>query len=100
MSENGGPAHPPPEGKQPDMSEPDAVRADLEATRVELADTVNAISHKLDLKARTRDTVRQGTSKMSEVVGRARQSMPPNVRRGVDQAAAKTQPVVKRLSDK
>jgi uncharacterized protein DUF3618 len=99
MSEDGGSAEPT-EINKLDTSKPDAVRADLEATRDELADTVNTLGRKLDMKTRARDTVSQGTSKVSDVVGRARQSMPPNIRRAVDQAAAKTKPIIQRVSER
>ena len=45
--------HDAPDAQPP--SDADAVRADIEATRAELAETVDALHQKLDVKARAGD---------------------------------------------
>jgi hypothetical protein len=39
-------------------SDPDAIREEIEQTRADLADTVDALQYKLDVKARTKDRAR------------------------------------------
>ncbi len=39
---------------QPDPSDPDALRHDIDQTRERLADTVDALHHKLDVKAQAK----------------------------------------------
>lgn len=52
-----------------------AVRADIEATRADLAHTVDALSAKLDVKARAGD-------KVGEVKQRAAETAPPRAVQG------------------
>jgi Protein of unknown function (DUF3618) len=60
--------------------EPLEIRRDIEATRSELGDTVEALAHKTDVKAQAQRKVadvRQSLDrKRSELVGKARRSTP------------------------
>ena len=55
MSESGTPTAP---------RTPDEIRAEIEATRADLADAMRALSAKLDVRSRTRHTVIDATSKV------------------------------------
>src|SRR3954452_6822455 len=51
--------------------EPEAIRADIERTRAEMGDTVEAIGYKADVKSRTKDKISETkdrlTGKVSDV---------------------------------
>jgi hypothetical protein len=50
----------------------ETVRADIEATRAELAQTVDALHHKLDVKAQAAAKVADARMKLNDGVARAR----------------------------
>jgi ElaB/YqjD/DUF883 family membrane-anchored ribosome-binding protein len=49
----------PDDDRAPATSDPEALRQDIEATRQQLADTVEALSYKADVKGRARDKARE-----------------------------------------
>jgi gas vesicle protein len=46
--------------------DPNAIRADIERTRAEMGDTVDAIGYKADVKSRTKDKVNRLTGRVSD----------------------------------
>jgi gas vesicle protein len=66
--------------------DPDAIRAQIEETRSEMGDTIEAIGYKTDVKSRARD-------KVNRVVGRANDATPSagDVKGGAKKAAGVAQ---------
>lgn len=54
-------------------TDPEALRYDRDLTRAELGRTIEALSHKLDVPARTRDRLRRGTHAAQDNADRATQ---------------------------
>ena len=54
-------------------TDPEALRYDRDLTRAELGRTVEALSHKLDVPARTRDRLRRSTHAAQDNADRATQ---------------------------
>jgi hypothetical protein len=86
------------ENPPPDVPEADVVRADIAATRAELADTVDALTSKLDVKARASDKVSEVKQKAAATAERAKQAAPPPVQHALNAAGEKAAPVVHRVS--
>ena len=51
--------------------DPEAIRADIERTRVEMGDTVDALGYKADVKSRTKDKMTQAKDKITGKVSGA-----------------------------
>jgi hypothetical protein len=74
--------------------DPDAIRAQIEQTRGEMGETIEAIGYKTDVKSRARDSVNEKTdaikSKVGGVVGRANEATPSggDVKQGAQQAVS------------
>lgn len=86
------------ENSPSDAAEADLVPADIAATRAELAETVDALTSKLDVKARASDKVSEVKQKAAATADRARQAAPPPVQHALDAAGEKAGPVVRRVS--
>jgi ElaB/YqjD/DUF883 family membrane-anchored ribosome-binding protein len=77
--------------------DPNAIRAEIEQTRSQMGDTIEAIGYKTDVKARAKDSVSEKTGavkdKVSSVMGRASDSTPSSgdVKQGARQAASTAQ---------
>src|SRR3954463_7156706 len=77
--------------------DPDAIRQEIEDTRSQMGETIEAIGYKTDVKARAKDSVSEKTDavkdKVNSVMGRARDSTPSgdDVRQGAKQAASTVQ---------
>jgi hypothetical protein len=60
--------------------DPDAIRSEIEQTRTQMGDTIEAIGYKADVKSRARDSVSEKTdaikSKVGGIVGRADEATP------------------------
>ena len=60
--------------------DPDAIRQEIEQTRSQMGDTIEAIGYKTDVKARAKDSVSDKTGavkdKVNSVMGRASDSTP------------------------
>lgn len=76
---------------------PDEIRREIEATRLELGETVEALAAKTDVKAQAKqrisavkDTTQQ---KKDDVVAKAKEAAPDSASAGVQQAAATAQHV-------
>ena len=66
-----------------DTSDPEQIQQDIEQTRRELGDTVEALAEKTDVKAQTRRKLAQAkaaaSDKRDELVGKAREASPQTV---------------------
>ena len=78
----------------------DAVRADIAETRADLAATVDALSERLDFKARARAKAAVARSKASTGAQRVKQRTPEPVQRAIGRVGQKTSPVLHKMSDK
>lgn len=67
----------PPTGDQAGKRSKEQIEADIEATRVQLGDTVDQLSHRLDVKSRLKEQVQQGRAQaahqLQETADRMRQ---------------------------
>ncbi|WP_375474866.1 DUF3618 domain-containing protein [uncultured Jatrophihabitans sp.] len=88
----------------PPPTEPDAIRADIEATRAELADTVDALTAKLDVKAQASDKAHAAGAAAKEKVAtaahQAKAAAPPPVQHALDSVGAKAGPVAQQVAAK
>jgi gas vesicle protein len=77
--------------------DPDAIRQEIEQTRSQMGETVEAIGYKTDVKARARDSVNEKTGavkdRVNSVMGRASDSTPSgeDVKQGAKQAVSTAQ---------
>ena len=73
-----------------DAKDPDQLREEIEATRREMGDTVEALAYKADVKARVRDkigsTKESAAQKKDDLMGKARETSPDSVTSGAAQA--------------
>jgi ElaB/YqjD/DUF883 family membrane-anchored ribosome-binding protein len=78
-----------------ESQDPEQIRAEIEATRQELGDTVEALAGKADVKARVRDKIDATKESAAEKLGKARESSPDSVSSVATQATttAKQNPV-------
>ncbi|MDQ1537676.1 MAG: hypothetical protein QOE58_2069 [Actinomycetota bacterium] len=83
----------------PSEADPDAVRADLERTRSELADTVDQLSEKLNVKAQVSEKVSTAKGRATETAARAKASAPPPVRQALDKAGQRVSPIAHQVSE-
>jgi hypothetical protein len=83
-----------------DLAAADAVRADIAEARAELAATVDALSDKLDVKARTREKVAVARQRTKAVGQRVSDATPEPVRRAIGRVGEKAAPVVHKVSEK
>lgn len=83
---------PAPEGAQETRS-PDEIRAEIEGTREELGDTVEALAAKTDVKAQARQRVEEVKdnvqAKREEFASKARESTPDSAQQGAQQVVAR-----------
>src|ERR671916_1150234 len=77
--------------------DPDAIRAQIEQTRGEMGETIDAIGYKTDVKSRAKESVTEKTdaikSKVGGVMGRANEATPSTgeVKQGAQQAVSVAQ---------
>ena len=77
--------------------DPDAIRQEIEQTRSQMGETVEAIGYKTDVKARAKDSVTEKTGavkdKVNSVMGRASDSTPSgdDVKEGAKKAVSTAQ---------
>lgn len=73
-----------------DAKDPDQIREEIEATRRELGDTVEALAYKADVKSRVREkigaTKESAAQKKDDLMGKAREASPDSVSSGATQA--------------
>jgi ElaB/YqjD/DUF883 family membrane-anchored ribosome-binding protein len=73
-----------------EAKDPDQLREEIEATRREMGDTVEALAYKADVKARMREkigaTKESAAQKKDDLMGKAREASPDSVSSGATQA--------------
>ena len=76
-----------------EAKDPEQLRDEIEETRRELGDTVEALAAKADVKARLREKVgatkESAAQKKDELLGKAREASPDSVSAGASQATQK-----------
>ena len=76
-----------------ETKDPEQIREEIEATRQELGDTVEALAYKADVKARMREkigsTKESAAQKKDELLGKAKEASPDTVASGATQATQK-----------
>ena len=75
---------------------PDEIRAEIEQTRAELGQTVDALTSKLDVKAQAHDRVDAAKATVAAKATQAKQAAPAPVRNALDQAGSAAAPVIER----
>lgn len=85
----------------PDASAPgaDAIKADIEATRAQLAQTADALAAKMDVKAQAGAKVQEVTDKAAGAYGSAKASAPEPVQKVIGRAEVAAQPVVAKAAE-
>lgn len=76
------------------MSSEDEIKADIVATRAELAETADAIAAKLDVKAQAADRLHSAGTNITHRYEHAKQQAPEPVQKALTQVEAAAQPVV------
>jgi hypothetical protein len=77
------------------------IKADIEATRAELAETADALAAKLDVKAQAGKKVHEAGAKVGEKYAHLRDSAPPPVQKALGKTGQAMSPVVaKAAADK
>ena len=69
-----------------EIKDPDQIRDEIEATRRELGDTVEALAYKADVKARVHDRIDATKESVAHKFGKAREASPDSVSSGATQA--------------
>ena len=75
------------------------IRTDIEQTRAELADTVDALSDKLNVKARAGDKAGEAKAKVSSAVAQAKAKTPEPVQHAFETVGARARPVAHQASE-
>ena len=76
------------------MSDVDDLKSEIEQARAELADTVDALTAKLDVKAQAAERAHELAGKASERYSEAKQSAPEPVRQALGTVEHAARPVV------
>ena len=76
-----------------EAKDPEQIRDEIEETRREMGDTVEALAAKADVKARVKEKVtstkESASNKKDELLGKARETSPDTVTSGASQATQK-----------
>jgi Protein of unknown function (DUF3618) len=81
------------------MSSPDELKAEIEATRAELAQTADALAAKLDVKAQAKDRVHDVGDTVSAKYHQARSAAPEPVQKAIGQVGHAAEPVIRRAGE-
>jgi hypothetical protein len=76
------------------VTEQERIKADIEATRAELAETADALAAKLDVKAQASRKAHEAGEKMSERYAHVRESAPAPVQKALDKTGQAVSPLV------
>lgn len=82
-----------------DQAGAEEIRTDIEQTRAELADTVDALTDKLNVRARAGDKVGEAKAKVSCAAAQAKVKAPEPVQRALESVGAKTGPVAHQAAE-
>ena len=74
----------------------DEIREEIEQTRAELGETVDALTSKLDVKAQAHDRVDAAKATVAAKATQAKQAAPVPVRNALDQASSAAAPLVEK----
>jgi hypothetical protein len=80
-------------------NEAEAIKADIEQTRAELAATTDALATKLDVKAQARTKAQAAGAGVSRAYQSARSSMPEPVQRAWSKAGTATSPLAAKAAE-
>jgi len=83
-----------------DSDEAELARQQIEQTRAELAETVDALSDKLNAKAQAAEKVGEVKARIAATAHQAKQSAPEPVQRALDAAGAKASPVAHQVAQR
>ena len=72
----------------------DEIREEIEHTRAELGDTVDALTNKLDVKAQAHDRIDAAKASVSAKASQAKASAPAPVQNALNQAGTAAAPLV------
>jgi MYXO-CTERM domain-containing protein len=97
MSESDSAAQDP---QQQPPTDPDAIRAEIEQTRAELAETVDALASKLDVKGQAADKAEAAKAKVGAKASQAKAAAPEPVQHVMDTVGAKAGPVAHQVNAK
>jgi uncharacterized protein DUF3618 len=81
------------------MTDPDEIKAEIEATRAELAETANALAAKLDVKAQAKDKAQLAGERIAAKVEQVREAAPPPVQNALGKAEQAAQPVLAKAAE-
>jgi hypothetical protein len=76
------------------MSSEEEIKADIAATRAELAETADALAAKLDVKAQANERLHAVGEKVTSSYERARAATPEPVQKAIGKAEVAAQPVL------
>ena len=83
-----------------DPASVDEIRTDIEQTRAELAKTVDALSDRVNVKARAGDKVGEAKAKVSGAAAQAKAKAPEPVQRALDTVGAKAGPIAHQAAER
>jgi hypothetical protein len=81
------------------MTQPDQIKADIETTRAELAETADALAAKLDVKAQAGEKLHAVGDTVSGRYAHARDSAPAPVQKALGSAEQAARPVVAKAGE-
>ena len=76
------------------MTEQERLKAEIEATRAELAETADALAAKLDMKAQASKKVHEAGEKVSDRYTHVKESAPPPVQKALDTTERAVSPLM------
>jgi hypothetical protein len=76
------------------MSEPERLKADIETTRAQLAQTADALAAKLDVKAQAKTRLHAVGDKAGESYTHARNAAPEPVQKAIGKAEHAASPII------
>jgi hypothetical protein len=79
-----------------DSTDADHIRREIEETRHDLADAVNALTTKLDVKTQAKSKATELKSTITDTAAKAKQSAPPPVQNSLNRASAALGPALER----
>ncbi|MDQ6849443.1 MAG: DUF3618 domain-containing protein [Actinomycetota bacterium] len=85
---------------EPASGDADAIRSDIEQTRAQLANTVDQLSDKMNVKAQASDKVAEVKGKIADSAAKAKAAAPPGVQRAIDKASEKATPIAQQVGAK
>ena len=77
---------------------PDEIRAEIEQTRSDLGETVDALTNKVDVKAQARQKVESVKSTVSDKAGQAKAAAPAPVQKALDKTGEVTAPALQKAA--